>query len=162
MEITELNVVPFKGMLPFAFGMTEQEVVNIVGSSPCLSTFETRGSTRHFLIHAHPDQPLSAHFIRGKVVELTASPGPVPVRFCDVALLHSGAEYESLRALLSAQSDPREISGVLIFDKLGIAATGFHDANVENKSVSVFVEGHWRDVTRLPFAQLADIKRRRG
>ena len=66
----------------------------------------------------------------------------------------AGMEREALAVLLQKQADPRESYGTLIFDRLGIAVGGLHDEDIENKSLSVFARGHWRNIADLPFADL--------
>jgi hypothetical protein len=40
---------------------------------------------------------------------------------------------------------PYEDVGYIIFYKLGIAVTGFHDNDESQKAITIFEEGYWDD-----------------
>jgi hypothetical protein len=48
-----------------------------------------------------------------------------------------------VRRLAAADPDPTEMVGLLVFLKLGIALTGFHDGRESDLAVTVFEPGRW-------------------
>ncbi|SRR6266487_3153884 len=150
--ITKFDVSPFDGLLPIRLGMSAAEMAAVLGVSPGRPLKTAFGFELNFILPG--SQLVKATISDDKAVEITISPGPIPVLFESVKLLESGMEREALAVLLQKQADPRESYGTLIFDRLGIAVGGLHDEDIENKSLSVFARGHWRNIADLPFADL--------
>jgi hypothetical protein len=147
-----LTVMPWEGILPVRLGMSPQEVAAALGVAPQRKTYIKCGEKWAFMIG--PTQTVFVGFRDAKAVEIEVSPGSVPVLFNGVDLFTPNGEQEAWHALLSAQGDPRTSGyGTVIFDRLGIA-TGYPEEEPGDRSLVVFSQVVWEDVSRLPFAKV--------
>ncbi|MEW6156447.1 MAG: hypothetical protein AB1813_03385 [Verrucomicrobiota bacterium] len=152
-EIKSLTVSPRKGIMPVLLGMTLQEVTAALNVTPQGKCYINGGERWNFSLN--PTQSVFVSFRDAKAVEIEASPGPVPVLFNGVELFKPGGEQEAWNALLNAQPDPRSAGyGTVIFDRLGIAAGYYLEEELGDRSLVIFAEGVWPDVSQLPFARV--------
>lgn len=151
-EIKSLTVSPREGILPVLLGMSLQEVATVLGVAPAAKAYIKGGERWCFTIN--PTQFVFVGFRNSKAVEIEVATGSIPVLFNGVDLLKPGREQEAWKALLSAQRNPRTTGyGTVIFDQLGIAA-GYPDEELSERSLVIFAEGVWKDVSQLPFARV--------
>ena len=151
-EIKSLTVSPREGILPVLLGMNLQEVTAALNIIPKGKSYIKGGERWDFSLN--PTQSIFVAFRDGKAVEIEVSPGSVPVLFNGVDLLKPGGEQEAWDALLNAQPDPRSSGyGTVIFDRLGIATGYYLEEELGDRSLVIFAEGVWRDVSQLPFAR---------
>jgi hypothetical protein len=130
----------FEGALPIRFGMSREEVHDILGSP------ETLGSLRS--IKATSDDwsryGLNVRYhLEGGVAHLGFRPGQCELRLADRVLWTPGEDLDPNWVLLSLDPAPRELLGFLIFTKLGVTTTGFHLGDASQHALGVFSRGEW-------------------
>ena len=138
-----MKIEPYKSLGPIRFGMTPTGVESLLG--PCQRLGTNRREERE------------EHRAEGLVVRYSSEKQTV----CEMTVYRPGnAELGGINLFPDPQrafaelclldGSPFECVGIIVFLKLGIALTGFHDAHDEQLAVAVFEEGRW-DVMRTRF-----------
>jgi cation diffusion facilitator CzcD-associated flavoprotein CzcO len=127
------EIRPYEGAGPIEFGMTQDQVVAVMGR-PAM-TRKTRGGDIELrfadcAVRLGPDST---------VAEIGFSPRTqVTVEGIDVF-----NDPGSLGKLLARDGEAMESVGIVVLLKLGIALSGFHDGDEDQKSVTLFRRGRW-------------------
>ena len=149
------DIEPCVGVGPLHLGMTELQVHEVIGK-PFFARPTRAGSKE--LYASDPGTPLigCVYGIDGAVSRL-ASIGVMKnvhdLSYRGVKLFQIG-RLAAVKRLMQDDSDVRETVSFLIFPKLGINLTGFHNGRDEDLAVGVFARGHWdKQLDRMkPFA----------
>lgn len=129
-----MNFIPYIGFDAVQFGMKKKTVEDVLGA-PKFSTVNLRGEAEEF----RGDFAIRYDVDDEELVEVSFEQGS-GVIFDGVVLY----ETEDLTEfLMSKDPSPVECLGFLIFLKLGIAASGFHDGDEEQRAISIFRQGRW-------------------
>ena len=133
---SEFELLPYRGASPIHFNMCVADVEATLGPPDNVSENslgerdEARGSIG--IRYSSDDGYVaeialmsdSSLFFKGK--DLLADPPP-------------------LAFLLQCDPQPLEFLGFLVFLKLGITTTGFHDNDAAQKALTIFRQGRWND-----------------
>jgi hypothetical protein len=130
---------PFVGALPLRFGMTATEVRALMPSGPW-SRGATRDDFRELGVNYDP---------HGLAAEFCLVPGKVELTFGDDVLLGPGAVPDLVAVLRVHDPAPLEYLGFLVFPKLGVNITGFHDGDRSQLAFNVFRRGFWDELLRV-------------
>jgi hypothetical protein len=139
MEISsELLIKPFQGVNSIKFGMSPEEVANILGASDTVSEnhLKQRIEFRSFANFAYSSEEprILCHIGFGRQMSR--------VIFDNINFFEDDSN-SVLRRLIIKDSAPMLYLGFLVFIKLGISLTGFHDQDISQKALSLFEEGAW-------------------
>jgi hypothetical protein len=135
-------IEPGIGPRPILFGMTPSEVRNALGMEPewiDINSTETRKMRDYYpeFIGVDYDNNDQAHSV-------SFSPlGKIELRFGSVNLFDDGAGINPITVFLKADPSPYESYGFIIFDKIGIAVTGYHNKDRSQRAITVYKEGTW-------------------
>ena len=140
MSLHIFEIRPFEGALPIRFGMSREEVHDILGSP------ETLGSLRS--IKATNDEwsryGLNVRYhLEGGVAHIGFRSGQCELRLADCVIWTPGEEIDPNWTLLSLDPAPRELLGFLIFTTLGVTTTGYHNGDLSQCALGVFSQGEW-------------------
>ena len=129
-----MNIIvePYKGVGPLRFGMNQEEVVSTFGT-PEQKTQNHVGNTVLWY------QELNATFENGALVEVGLRPNK------EVLVLGVRPFYdpEGFSRLCELDGMAQEVLGFIVLEKLGIAMTGFHDGNVDQRAITAFAFRRW-------------------
>lgn len=131
--IRDYQFIPGVGALPVTFEMSPGEVEAAIGPPDAVGT--------NYLGEREEDRgPTKVHYSLGdtKVAEIGFLP-QVHVAFEGVDLFRRPDPIQ----LLAQRADPFECLGVIVFPKLGISLSGFHDRDESQKAITVFRPGRW-------------------
>ena len=127
----DYRLVPYVGALPITFGMSPTEVAAIAGRPSAVGTTypnpteEQRGPI--FVRYSPEDQ---------KVLEIAFLPS--------AELTYQGVDLfgcDDRIGFLSKSDQPLAVVGVVVFLRLGITMTGFHDHDDSQKAIVAFARG---------------------
>lgn len=146
----EFDIYPYVGALPVRFGAARADLPAIVGlpAKPGRKNDDWFGSVRVGYSEA------------GEVAELGFGPREVALSFLGTLLWDAERIEDPMPLLLSHDSDPFEFYGFIIFEKIGVTCTGFHDDDRGQRAITVFRRGHWDRF--LPKAKRPDLSRYQG
>jgi hypothetical protein len=134
------EIRPFKGALPIRFGMSREEVHEILGSPETLGTRRSIKSTSDDWMR----YGLNVRYhLEGGVAHLGFRPGNCELRLIDHVLWREDEDADPNWTLLSLDPAPREVLDFLVFTRLGITTTGYHSGDAGKHAVGVFSEGEW-------------------
>lgn len=148
-EQTSFEISPLQGAGGLRFGMSPPQVAQLLGPADKISKnhLGQRVEFRSFMNVAYSvaDPLRLEHFGFGRQMEGLTMGG--------VALFQV-PELQALRALNRLDDQPRLYLGFVVFLKLGMALTGFHDNDLAQKAITLFPEGTWdkRVERMLPFS----------
>ena len=127
-----INIVPYEAVGPVRFGMNLQEIREALGE-PELITKDRRGNDvlRY--------EGMSVTVASAGAVEV----GLLPELRVDIENIDVFNTPSAFNRLCIMDGSPQECLGFIVFLKLGITLTGFHDRNESQKAVTAFVAGRW-------------------
>jgi len=138
------TIEPYVGALPIRFGMNPAEVSQIIGPPSEVSTgpFGNRCEQRECLAlgYSTPD---------GTFMEAVFAPG--------AKVLYHGHDLfehpDPIQLLRQFDPAPQLWVGFVIFQRLGVRLSGFHDNDESQKAIAVVKEGYWDQYTEdfVPF-----------
>lgn len=127
--------MPYTGALPLRFGMTRADVQVVMGTSPHPRL--SRATRDHYdCVGVNYDGD-------GLAAEFCLFPERMRVVFNGVVLLGDGCVPNPVPSLLVHDPEPVESLGFLIFPRLGVNVTGFHDGDESQLAFNVFRRGFW-------------------
>ena len=137
-ENTEFEVYPYVGCGPLRFGMTPDEVAKAIGppEQVLLNHLKDRVETRAFLNLGFSSRsfPTLNHIGFGRQM--------VGLSY-ERMRLFTEKEENVLKFLVGKDNEPYLYMGFLVFLKIGISLTGFHDKDISQKAAVVFPKGVW-------------------
>lgn len=139
MDTKELfEIHPFFGASSIRFGMSPAEVEQALGLPDQVSKnhLKQRVEFRSFMNIAYTSdlRPLLCHIGFGRQMENVVLHG---------INLFKESPSVVIEQLQSLDHHPMQYLGFIVFHKLGIALTGFHDQDDSQKAVTLFEEGAW-------------------
>ena len=130
------------------FGMTQAEVRETLGQEPTWIDCPNIGETK---LEEHYDDFVGVHYDEtDRVYSLVFAPGTVVLRFNGVELIGPRAVPNPLLVLYTADPSPFEDVGFVVFDKIGVAATGYHDEQEDQRAITLMQTGTWNTAHRRP------------
>ena len=135
-ESTVFEVIPYVGTNSVAFGMNPLQVKEILGQSN-EKLKNHQGKLVEFWSYMNV-----CYSERGVVEHIGFGRQMKNIILNDVNLFYSDSSAV-LKKLLTMDFDPMEYHGFLIFLKLGISLTGFHDDVEDDKAAALFMRGAW-------------------
>lgn len=134
--------------------MTQVEVRKILGQEPGWIDSPKIGESK---LEEHYDDFIGVHYDQtDRVYSLVFAPGTVVLRFNGVELIGPRAVPNPLLVLYAADSSPFEDVGFVVFDKIGVAATGYHDEQEDQRAITLMRTGTWTTENRRALT-LADL-----
>jgi hypothetical protein len=138
--MSSFDIWPYVGALPLAFGIPRVEVHALLGrpefTSPPTEWRSLCDSWEGATIQVGYDT-------ESKLNHVGFGPGTF-------SLLLQGSEFWSASEhadpnpfLLRFDPDPLEILGFLIFDRIGVTTTGYHDDDDNDRAITVYPRGAW-------------------
>lgn len=129
-----LVYTPYEGAGSIKFGMSRKEAVAILGT-PSSTTITTIGEFEDDwgLITLRYDVASET------VAEIAFHPDS-GIEFGGKQLYN---EKELTRFLSSKDDSPYECFGFIVFLEIGIAITGFHDGDFDERAITAFKKGRW-------------------
>jgi hypothetical protein len=144
-----VEVKPYEGVDELAFGMAEADVIATLGAPMRVS--ETRGGDKELQYH---DRFVYLTGPERRFVEVVF----LPSAEVSVAGIDVFGDSLSFSRLVQLDGSPLESVGTVVFLRLGIAVSGLHDGDEEQKSLAAFARGRWDSLKdRLkPFREYRD------
>jgi hypothetical protein len=130
----KLEVLPLVGVGPVRFGMSPAEVAAVLGGASRTRT-TSLGEAEEVRDGITVRYDKATH----GVVEIAIDTG-ISLTLGATPILEGDAP---IAALLQRSRDVVECLGFLLFLDLGIAVTGFHDGDEEQRAVTLFAAGRW-------------------
>ena len=127
-----LDIIPYQSVGPVRFGMSAQEVQDLLGK-PELASTSRYGSD--LLRYGDMLVTLDA----GGVVEIGLVP-PCQVTIAGIDIFGTPPAFNRLCLIDGA---PQEYLGFIVFLRLGITLTGLHDGDKSQTAVTAFTSGRW-------------------
>lgn len=127
-----IEIQSYKSVGPLQFGMNEVAVRLALGE-PVSSSTDRQGNQ----VLRYKD--LNCTLGPEGLLEVGVLP-ELPVRLRGIDLFNSPT---ALEAVCEMDGCPQEFLGFLVFMKLGVTMTGFHDQDESQKAVTAFASGRW-------------------
>ena len=142
----KFDIQPGVGVGSLRFGMTPDEASAEAGPAETTRVLRYPGATKTELrwsykrgIHIVFSQPIET----ARLVELGFWKACRTLSYKGVRVFQTKDRMEVVRALAADDPSPMELSSFLVFPKLGITLSGFHDARENDIAVTVFEPGRW-------------------
>jgi hypothetical protein len=132
--MTTFALEPYVGPLPLRFGMTSVEVLEVLGEP--IEVFRGPLGNR---TESYPDLTLGYSAEDELLMDAAFAP-MATVQFAGINIFSHSNAIEFLR---SYDDSPFEWVGFIIFLKLGIRLSGFHDDDESQKAVGIVKQGYW-------------------
>jgi hypothetical protein len=134
------DIHPFVGALPIQFGMPRIRVHELLG--PPESTNPVWDGSG--IIDYWHDSRVNVGYDRaGTVNHIGFVPGEHELRFLGSVLWSAEQQPDPNPELLRRDAAPRESLGILVFPRLGITTTGYHDGDDNQRALTAFPSGAW-------------------
>jgi hypothetical protein len=134
------EIRPFEGALPIRFGMPRDEVHEILGSPETLGTLRSIKATSDDWTR----YGLNVRYhLEGGVAHIGFRPGHCVLRLADRVIWTPDEIVDPNWTLLSLDPAPKELLGFLIFMKLGVTTSGYHNGDASQHALGVFSQGEW-------------------
>jgi hypothetical protein len=134
----DFDLSPFVGALPIAFGMTRNDVHAILDlpdvSFPVWDKSGTCDGRHTLRMNVGYDNS-------GIVNHVGFGPGGVNLRILGSELWTAANQPDPKSTLLKLDPDPLERVGFLLFTRLGITTTGYHDDDESQRAIRVYPRG---------------------
>jgi hypothetical protein len=136
---TKFDIRPYEGVGPLRFGMTPDEVEQLLGKPNRVKKSFFGERTEH-----REANGLVATFDKGadKLIEVGFSPNIAGLHYANWYLF-IGNPRDTLHELAKYDTTIYEMLGFIIMLKLGITLTGFQTGEQSDMAVTVFAMGRW-------------------
>lgn len=135
----ELTFEPYIGAGPFNFDATPNEVQ--------LNFKDEPNTSKDYLGNRREDYgSLGFCYDENDRLSEICFPSKGIFLFLDTQCLLGETKAQTLDLLLKKDPNPLEVSGFLVFLKIGVNITGYHDKNKTQKSFNIFRKGWWDDM----------------
>ena len=149
MPLPEFDIYPYVGPLPLRFGTQRRDVPACLGIPARPSRKDDRfGSVR------------VAYYDTEEVTEVGFGPREVTLSFLGTRLWDGERIDDPMPLLLKHDSNPLEFYGFVVFLKIGVTCTGFHDDDPSQRAITVFRRGLWDK--HIPKGKQPDLNRYRS
>lgn len=133
----DLELRPYEGAAPLLFGCSRAAVAAILGPPRIRGRADDSWGEKLELIVGYDSDGMLNH--------IGVGPGAFGVVFVDIPIWTTDSIQDPNAVFLKFDADPVESLGFLIFSKLGIATTGFHDDDRSQRAIILFPRGSWVD-----------------
>jgi hypothetical protein len=139
MEATvRFDIEPGVGALPIRFGMHRNEVHSLLGSPEQSQTIWDNSGTADFWLRSSVNVGYDND---GIVSHVGFRPGKSEL-FLGGSMLWSATEHPDPNpALLGVDTAPVELLGFLVFNRLCVTTTGYHDDDESQRALTVYPPG---------------------
>jgi hypothetical protein len=135
-------IEPGVGPRPILFEMAPSDVRNVLGLEP--EWVDTTPIEERKMREEYPEFIGVDYDNNDQVYSVSFSPlGKIELRFGSVNLFDDGAGINPITVFLKADPSPYESYGFIIFDKIGVAVTGYHNNDRSQRAITVYKEGTW-------------------
>jgi hypothetical protein len=134
------EVVPLRGVGKLTFGMDFNQLTSAIGEP------DRRKRTRYGEKLQYNRLDLSISMVKGRLAEVgiaTSFAEPLTINRVD---FFADDPFAVLAFLERLNGGAVEEDGFVIFVNIGMALSGFHDRDLDQKAVVVFAKGHWDDI----------------
>ncbi|ALU88907.1 hypothetical protein Hrubri_1702 [Herbaspirillum rubrisubalbicans M1] len=135
-------IMSYVGVGPLKFGMTREEVHQILGAP--LSVEKCRFLEESTEYWSDNGLQLTFSDTGDGLLEIGLSPNLPNVQLNGLKLFEVPGAY-AFKVLHDWDDAPLTIAGATIFLKLGLAAGGFLHDDDDDKAIAVFIKGRWDD-----------------
>ncbi|MBD9424992.1 hypothetical protein IB232_06650 [Pseudomonas sp. PDM15] len=142
-----LVIQPGKGVLPIVFGMKPSEVAELFETSPYRSRLNRNKEREEFWECNGKHLSVTYNSQDDEVIEITLYPG-LEAWIGTVKILGTGA-VNPIQYLRWLDDSPLEGVGVMLFKKIGISTSGFHDNDKSQESITVAAPGRFDSILHL-------------
>ena len=132
----KFEIRPFVGIGNAEFGMTPLEIEAVLGPS-ISETITNRGEREEIREY------IAVRYDNRGVVEF-AFPSGADLTIDDVDLFGASGPVV---VLMGYDPSPKECFGFLIFLKIGVTITGYHDGEESQRAITTFQRGRWDSMT---------------
>ncbi|POO49833.1 hypothetical protein CTT39_23620 [Agrobacterium rosae] len=135
------TISPYIGVNEFKFGISPQEVVEVIGVSPRIKKNPSGGKRYTFGI----DKPFFKFSPTDELEEISFPADLEGQLLIERFDLYSNEEFAVLQQvfMLSGREDTFQVAGFIVFLSLGVAFSGFHDGDKSQKTVVCFRRNLW-------------------
>jgi hypothetical protein len=135
-------IEPGIGARPILFGMTPSDVRNVLGLEP--EWVDIMATENRKMRDYYPEFTGVDYDNNDQVYSVSFSPlGKIELWFGSVDLFDDEAGINPIAVFLKADANPYESYGFIIFDKIGVAVTGYHDNDKSQRALTVYKKGTW-------------------
>ena len=133
----KFDVQPLVGPIPIRFGMSEEQVVELLGQP----------RIKDINIRKEPDWDYEDFSVRfGLCGEGVVEVGFLPEAELTLYGIDLFGEPLAFKKIISNRADVFEHYGFIIIPSLGLTFTGFHDDSEADKAITAFASGRWDDL----------------
>ncbi len=134
-EVRSFDIQPYVGALPIAFGLSRGEVHALLGAPQVASPpTQWRG-----ISDSWEDGKLQVGYDNDEaVVHVGFGPGDFSLSLAGTPLWSPSEHPDPNPALLRLDPRPMEVLGFLMFDRIGVTTTGYHDDDEYDLAVTVY------------------------
>lgn len=136
------EILPYVGVGALRFGMTSPQIRQILGAP----RFSRRDAHRLREMYGVGGPALTFRAAAGseeaELAEIGFTKAATDIVYRGTNLF-AGKRPAVIGMLCNEEPEPREVSGTLVFPRLGITLTGFHSGPEENMAVTAFAPGVW-------------------
>lgn len=140
------EIEPYQAAKPVEFGMSPDEVTGKLEENP--SSEEKYPDTQKLKNRYYFDGAVRVHFDQNETVdEISFVPrSGVSLSFNGENLFDEKTVGNPLTVFLKQDKNPLDDYGFIVFEKLGVAVTGYHDRDKSQRAITVFKKGRWTDL----------------
>jgi hypothetical protein len=131
------TVKPFEGAAPVMFGQPRSEVLKILGPPSVSGKGSDSWGARLEINVGYGDD--------GAINHIGLSPGSFELTMNGRLLWNESSHNDPNCLLTLLDPEPLERLGFLVFTRLGVATTGFHDDDPSQYAITLFPRGAWDD-----------------
>jgi hypothetical protein len=148
MPLPAFDIYPYVGPLPLRFEMRRDDVPGCLGvPAKPFRADDWFGSVR------------VGYTDTQEVADVGFGPREVALSFLGKRLWDDEQIEDPMPSLLQHDAQPLEFYGFIVFLKIGVTCTGFHDDNRSQRAITVFRRGLWDRF--IPKARSPDLSRYR-
>lgn len=133
--VISLDIIPFEGAIPVRFGIRRTQVIEIMGM-PDVSGGGSDSWGPRLEINIGYDQ-------KETVDHVGLSPGSFQLKMNGQVIWTPTEHPDPVPTFLRLDPEPLEHVGFLVFTRLGIKTTGFHDDCPDERAIALYPKGGW-------------------
>jgi hypothetical protein len=137
-DLMQLSIQPKLGLGDIRLGMSETDVTAILGLPESEGTVEGD-------LEVYYGNDINVCFRDGKAIRIGATRRAKGI-LCDELDIFDASPLLVLQRLEKQAGKAFECYGFIVFPALGIALTGFHDSDIDDKAITVSIDGSWDDL----------------
>jgi hypothetical protein len=134
------DIEPGVGALPIRFGMQRAEVRSLLGPPETTTTTWDKSGTSDYWFRS---TVTVGYDLDGIVDHVGFSPGGYELCLKGSVLWTAGEHPDPNPVLLRTDPDPVERLGFLVFNRVCVTTTGYHDDDEFQRALTVYPPGKW-------------------